>query len=251
MAQGSPTAALVTALEGRGPTSVAELARRANLSEADALTLAAEAVAEGATVPLGDGVLTGATVLLTAGEWTRIAARAQGAVAAFHRASPLRAGMTREELRSRLGLAGNAAQAAIARLVTDGTLAGEGAQVRLPEHAVALTPAQQAQMDTYLAALEAQDFPAEAPAIAPELLALAAEQGRVVRAGQGVVFAAANYQRLTDAIIALARRDGAVTVAGVRDALGASRRYALALLEHLDERKVTRRQGDARVLLEG
>lgn len=249
MAQGSPSAALVTALEGRGPTPLTELARRANLGEAEALALTAEAIAEGAVVPLGEGALATGTVLLTAGEWTRIAARAQAALAAFHRASPLRAGMTREELRSRLGLTGAPALAAIARLVADGTLAGEGALVRLPEHVVALTPAQQAQMDAYLAALEAQDFPAETPAIAPELLALAAEQGRVVRAGQGVVFAAANYQRLTDAIIALARRDGSVTVAGVRDALGASRRYALALLEHLDERKVTRRQGDARVLL--
>ncbi len=249
IAQGSPTAGLVTALEGRGATPLAELARRANLGADEALALAAEAIAEGAVVPLGEGMLSSTTMLLTAGEWTRIAARAQAAIAAFHQASPLRAGMTREELRSRLGLAGNVAQAAIARLVAGGTLVGDGALVRLPEHAVALTPAQQAQMDAYLAALEAQDFPAETPAIAPELLALAAEQGRVVRAGQGVVFAAANYQRLTDAIVALARRDGAVTVAGVRDALGASRRYALALLEHLDERKVTRRQGDERVLL--
>lgn len=251
IAKGSPTVALLTALEGRGPTPVAELARRTNLGVDEALALGAEAIAEGSAVPLGDGVLTGATVLLTAGEWTRIAAKAQAAVAAFHAASPLRAGMTREELRSRLGLAGNATQAAIARLVADGTLAGEGALVRLPEHSVALSPAQQGQMNAYLAALEAQDFPTETPAIAPELAALLAEQGRIVRAGQGVVFAAANYQRLAEAIIALARRDGSVTVAGVRDALGASRRYALALLEHLDERKVTRRQGDERVLLEG
>jgi selenocysteine-specific elongation factor len=41
---------------------------------------------------------------------------------------------------------------------------------------------------------------------------------------------------------------GGVTVAQFRDRFGSSRKYALALLEHLDERKITRRIGDARIL---
>ncbi|MBK8836841.1 MAG: SelB C-terminal domain-containing protein [Anaerolineae bacterium] len=41
---------------------------------------------------------------------------------------------------------------------------------------------------------------------------------------------------------------GTITAAEVRDALGTTRKYALALLEHLDESGVTRRVGDARVL---
>jgi selenocysteine-specific elongation factor len=44
-------------------------------------------------------------------------------------------------------------------------------------------------------------------------------------------------------------RDGAVTLAGLRDALGTSRKYAQALLEHLDAKRVTRRlPDDSRVL---
>jgi selenocysteine-specific elongation factor len=37
-------------------------------------------------------------------------------------------------------------------------------------------------------------------------------------------------------------------VAQVRDMFGTSRKYALALMEHLDDRRVTRRVGDERVL---
>ena len=40
---------------------------------------------------------------------------------------------------------------------------------------------------------------------------------------------------------------GSVTVAAFRDRFATSRKYALALLEHLDERKITRRAGDTRV----
>ncbi|MGH3994090.1 MAG: SelB C-terminal domain-containing protein, partial [Pseudonocardiaceae bacterium] len=43
-------------------------------------------------------------------------------------------------------------------------------------------------------------------------------------------------------------RDGRATIAGVRDELGLSRRYAQALLEHLDGEKVTVRRDDGHVL---
>ncbi len=49
-------------------------------------------------------------------------------------------------------------------------------------------------------------------------------------------------------IVALCDRDGEVTIAGLRDELGTSRKYAQALLEHLDRTKVTLRRGDAHVL---
>jgi selenocysteine-specific elongation factor len=42
--------------------------------------------------------------------------------------------------------------------------------------------------------------------------------------------------------------NGSVTVAQLRDRMGASRRIVLALLEHLDAQRVTRRVGDSRIL---
>ena len=41
---------------------------------------------------------------------------------------------------------------------------------------------------------------------------------------------------------------GAITLAQARDALGTSRKYAQALLEHLDSERVFIRRGDAHVL---
>ena len=41
---------------------------------------------------------------------------------------------------------------------------------------------------------------------------------------------------------------GSITVAQARDRFGTSRRYVLALLEHLDSIGFTRREGDERVL---
>ena len=49
-------------------------------------------------------------------------------------------------------------------------------------------------------------------------------------------------------IVAAIERDGSITLAGVRDELGTSRKYAQAYLEHLDAERVTLRRGDERVL---
>ena len=250
LAEGSPTAQLISALEGREPASIATLAKRANVSEVEALALAQEALAEGSVVALDEAVA-GSGLLYTATAWARLSAKAHDALSTFHGQHPLREGMTREELRSRLSLRGNEAGLALDKLTTDGVVTSAEGLLRLSGHTIAVTEGQRAAMDTFVAALERDPFPAEAPSIAPELLALLADQGRVVRAAQGLVFGAEAYERLAAQVISLMRANGKATVAEVRDLLGTSRRYALALLEHLDDEKVTRRVGDERMLLSG
>jgi acetylornithine deacetylase/succinyl-diaminopimelate desuccinylase-like protein len=44
------------------------------------------------------------------------------------------------------------------------------------------------------------------------------------------------------------RQNGRINAAQLRDLLGTSRKYAISLLEHLDQRKITRRTGDDREL---
>ena len=41
--------------------------------------------------------------------------------------------------------------------------------------------------------------------------------------------------------------DGSITLAEFRDMLGTSRKYAMAILDYLDQQKITRKEGDARV----
>jgi len=49
-------------------------------------------------------------------------------------------------------------------------------------------------------------------------------------------------------VISHLRSRGTITMGETRDMFNASRKYAQALLEHLDERRITQRIGDERVL---
>jgi selenocysteine-specific elongation factor len=85
---------------------------------------------------------------------------------------------------------------------------------------------------------------------APSTLEYMETAGLVVRTRAGVVFDAAVFATMRERALAHASTSGQVTLAQVRDMFGTSRKYAQAFLEHLDDLKLTRRVGDARVLRE-
>jgi selenocysteine-specific elongation factor len=72
--------------------------------------------------------------------------------------------------------------------------------------------------------------------------------GEAVRVGRSLHFHPEPLGVLEAQVVAICERDGEATIAKLRDELGTSRKYAQALLEHLDRTKVTLRRGDAHVL---
>jgi selenocysteine-specific elongation factor len=93
---------------------------------------------------------------------------------------------------------------------------------------------------------------AEAAGIAPREAArewTALERaGEAVRVGRSLHFHPEPLAALEAQAVAICERGGEVTIARLRDELATSRKYAQALLEHLDRTKVTLRRGDAHVL---
>jgi selenocysteine-specific elongation factor len=72
--------------------------------------------------------------------------------------------------------------------------------------------------------------------------------GQVVRVGANLHFHPEPLSELEARVVAICERSGEATIASVRDELQTSRKYAQAILEHLDGAKITRRRGDAHVL---
>jgi selenocysteine-specific elongation factor len=88
----------------------------------------------------------------------------------------------------------------------------------------------------------------DASGVDPALLDAMVREEMIVRVADGLYFGRAAFEAMQEAVVELLRVRGKVTVAEARDALHTSRKYALAVLEYLDAQRVTRRQGDVRVL---
>jgi selenocysteine-specific elongation factor len=79
-----------------------------------------------------------------------------------------------------------------------------------------------------------------------KLLAQLRHDGRAERVGP-FTFHPDVLAAVREKVVAIMRAEGTITLARLRDELQTSRRYAQALLEHLDAQRVTRRVGDERV----
>lgn len=86
------------------------------------------------------------------------------------------------------------------------------------------------------------------PAEALAALGRLAASGEAVRVKPDVFYASAQLEELREQIVDLLRHRASITIAELRDALNISRKYAQALLEHLDAEKVTLRQDDHHLL---
>jgi selenocysteine-specific elongation factor len=242
-------AVLRSTVEQREPVTVRELALRSHLRLEQVQPVLAQVVAAGDLIALGGSPAAPGTLLFTRQGWEVATKQALDAVEAYHKAYPLRPGLPREELKSRLRLPPVAFGPALERWLAEGTLVEAGSAVRLPGHLASLTPSQEAKAAAFLARLEASPFaPPTDQQLEPELLAYLLHSGRAVRVGEDVIFPATTYQEAVARIRSALEEQGTITVAQVRDLFGSSRKYALALLEHLDEIKVTRRIGDERRL---
>jgi selenocysteine-specific elongation factor len=185
--------------------------------------------------------------------WDSLADRAVTEVAAYHSAHPLRQGIAREELRNRLRLHPSSFPAALATLVAESRLEERQGAIAIPDHHVAIAKDGAA---TRLLELLGHD-PFAPPSlheamqqagVGPEVARALAQGGAIVRVSDDIAFTADAYARAVEMVKELIATTGSVTVAQLRDRMGASRRPVLALLEHLDAAKVTRRVGDQRVL---
>ena len=240
---------IFTIADQMGPCDLRTLSERSNLAAAEALERIAELARAGDVVELGEMGAQADAVVYSRRGWDIVRNQAQVALQAYHNQYPLRRGAPPQELRSRLRVSQPVYLRAAARLAEEDVIREDEGLVRLPDHAVALTEAQQGAVAEYLAILAAEPWapPTDRP-LDPELLAYLQERGEVVKVNESVVFTAAAYDDMVARIVSHMQANGSATVADVRSIFGTSRKYVLPLLEYLDQQRVTRRVGDDRVL---
>jgi selenocysteine-specific elongation factor len=265
LARGRPADLLLRALDDGLPHEWPALLKATGLPEGAAADALGELLAGGQVVVLGhrdketrrqgDKAIASTPsfslsplLLVSAKGWAALIEKLTTALRGYHRRYPLRAGMPREELRSRLKLSGAALDGVLAAAEAQGQAATRDSSVRLPEYTPTLAPEQERIVRRLLESYRAAPYSPPAPDVEPELLGWLLEQGRIIRVAPDVAFLPEAYAEMVGWVREQIGAAGSVTVGQFRDRFGSSRKYALALLEHLDERKITRREGDARVL---
>jgi len=174
------------------------------------------------------------------------------ALQGLHNESPLRKGFTELEILRRMKKPGFVLKPILDWMVAQGKIKHDGQDYWLPEIAIKLSSAQEKNKRTLWEAIDQNPFSPPtvlecARPLGKDLLQSLIEQGELVRVSEEIVFRKDEFERMLDYVKKQLDAGNPVTVSGLRDRFGNSRKYALPFLEYLDRIKVTRRMGDERV----
>ena len=256
----SPAARLAVLIEegGEAGRDVPQLRARTGLDAEAIARLLAEPVKSGAL-----RLLQGTPpryITRTAAESLEQAVRET--LAEFHRREPLREGLLREELRTRLFGTSNdqVFRSLLTTMDASGTLRVEKEVVALAGHRIALSQPETTMLErletTYGKAGTSppeKDEAAKAIGASPKmletLLHLLLQRGRLVRIPDGKIFHADALEGLKRRLWERRARGEVLDIGEFKDLSGTSRKNAIPLLEYFDQIRVTRREGNQRVIL--
>jgi selenocysteine-specific elongation factor len=258
LAKGTPGDILLQSMIALVTAPLQDVILRSSLDEGSVRTALEELLAsdqlvdmEGKTskynLPAPDSLVT------SKGYWDQIAFQILSAVGTYHRSFPLKKGMPREELKSKLKLSPRFLSAALKKLASSGEIEESGPHILIPGHTISFNLQQKRAVEGLLEKFKAspyspptiKDSQAE---VGEDVYNALVELGNLAPISNEVVFQKEDFEHMVSEVRRILERNGEITAAEVRDHFNTSRRYALALLEHMDSKGITIREGDVRRL---
>lgn len=199
-------------------------------------------------------------LVVAAEAFTRALTRMTAALDVFHKANPLVAGISKEELREKLELSPEVLEVLLTQMVRDRKAEATGELVRLAGRGVELKDDEaKAKGDIEKAFASAglkvpamYDVLGRLPidkARAQKIVTLLLRDRVLVKLADDLVFHQSALETLRQIMAGYKAQSTKIDVAKFKDLTGVSRKYAIPLLEYLDRERVTRRVGDERIIL--
>src|SRR4051812_2806879 len=241
------------ARRGHEGLSVAAAVREAGLKQSVLQPVIASLVQQKQIIQVGDFLLANDAMQKTRDKLI-------AALEAFHKANPLVGGISKEELREKLDLHQTVLEALLAQLTRDKKAEVAGEQVRLAgrgvelkdEEAKAKAQIEKAFADAGLKVPLMKEVLDKLPvdkARAQKLVTLLLRDRVLIKLADDLVFHHTALQGLRQLMATQKAKTPKIDVPTFKDLIGVTRKYAIPLLEYLDQQRITRRVGDKRIIL--
>jgi selenocysteine-specific elongation factor len=254
--QGTPADVLLEAAISLNIASMKEIGTRSRLENADAEIALKQLLETGLLIPLEEGMptVTGSQLVVALPHWNALHEKILNIVESYHQNYPLRRGIPREELKSRLKLSARAFNSLITNYLSHDILKDSNNFLARPEHEIRFDNDQQVKVQDLMRKFEQNPYTPPSvkdlrqAEIGEEILNALSELNELVAVSPEVIFRKQDYDLAVAKIVSILQENGKVSLAEVRDLFNTSRKYAQALLEHLDAIGITVRAGDYRKL---
>lgn len=243
--KGDPTEILFVASLSKGVLSSKELIKLSGLSEEIARIALKECIAS-STIILLDDPSSADPFLINSPQLVELKRTIEIFVSEYHSSFPLRKGIPKEELKSRMKMTTKS----LNLILEKSNLIDNGSWITHPAHSVVFSSSEQTKIDQLLATMNMDPYTTPSvkdvkAALGDEVFNALVESGELTQLSSDVVYRSETVQIMISEINK-AMKEKEFTAGEVRDLFGTSRKYALALLEYLDSKAITIRNGDQR-----
>jgi selenocysteine-specific elongation factor len=256
--EGTPADVFLQALTELGVAPLKEVVSRSNL-EATVVQQAIDELCDNGLLVVIEGKMLDKTIpamdTLVASQtfWNQLSMKAVREIQQYHKLYPLRQGMPREELKSRLKITPRVFNGMVAKLASSGLIQEVGPLVCETGFEVRFNSQQLRLTDNLFAKFKENPYGPPTvkecqAAVGEDVYQALVESGRLVQVSAEVVFSREGYEKMLLDVRQIIQQSGTITAAQLRDHYNTSRRYVLAFLEYLDSRGITIREGDNRRL---
>ena len=253
--QGTPADVLLQAALALNIATIQEVITRSRLDDADAEIALKELLEAGSLIPLEEGLpaRTSGLLIIALLHWNALHEKILHTVESYHRNYPLRRGIPREELKSRLKLSARAFNSLMTNYLSQNILKDSNNYLAKPEHEIRFDHGQQVRIQGLMRKFEQNPYTPPSvrecqAEVGEEILNALIELNELVAVSPEVIFRKQDYDLAVTKVRQTIEENGKVSLAEVRDLFDTSRKYAQALLEHLDAIGITVRAGDFRKL---
>jgi selenocysteine-specific elongation factor len=257
LSAGAPIDVLIQSLATLAAAPLRDVITHSNLEEEAAQNAVEDLSKEGDLIVLerGKGSLsTDSDIMVsTKGYWEQLSSTTLTIVEDYHTVYPLRRGMAKEELKSRLKISPRLFSGLISILITGNLLVENGPLVLCPGHEIKFSDQQEQDVQNSLKRFSASPYSPPSvkdtiSAVGEDVYQAMVDLNLLVPVSPEVVFRQEDYDLMVAELMTMLQEKGTMSAAEVRDHFNTSRRYALAFLEHLDDEGITVREGDVRRL---
>jgi selenocysteine-specific elongation factor len=242
---GTPQERLAQLAEKFEPLKKSALHHASGLNNADFESVLALALTEGVITEIANGQFMATKTI------HELINKAMNIVSQFHKDNPLKLGIQREELRSRLGIK----QPVFAFILAQASeLISNSLMVYHQAHRIEFTESQIKLVDKLMAVMGDPDK-AFTPITIPEAITLVGEPivralidlGDLIQISEDIIFTPHTFVTLLDATQEFIAETGQVDVKMLRDQFNTTRKYLIPFFEYTDTLGYTKRVGDVRI----
>ena len=182
-------------------------------------------------------------------KWNDQVANIENDLSKYHKMFPGKLGIPKNELVKILNVPPKTTDIVLNTVSKSGEIIVENDYIRLSCHTPKLSRNAESEAELFLSMLKEKKYsPSTNSVPSTEITEYLTATGKIIRINDQLFYEANTYEIMLSEFVGFLKKHEQINISQVKELFNISRKYALAFAEHMDQKQISKRMGDIRIL---